>query len=133
MPLQRGLSCLEKRGLRPPERHLQPQRPPGRDVWPTGQAHPGRQRRSSTLKVRGRIISHANSSLGGFCSCQRIFPSQIIQVLLMVIISHLLLEGPFYEEERYERLVPRQEERERKRALKALERLGYAVILEKVA
>ncbi len=29
--------------------------------------------------------------------------------------------------------VPRQEERERKRALKALERLGYAVTLEKVA
>src|SRR5207248_8769880 len=29
---------------------------------------------SSTLKVRGRIISQANSSLGGFCSCQRIFP-----------------------------------------------------------
>ncbi len=88
---------------------------------------------SRTLKVRGGIISQANRYIGGFCSSQRIFPPQIIQVLLMVIISHLLLEGPFYEEERYERLVPRQEERERKRALKALERLGYAVILEKVA
>ena len=52
---------------------------------------------------------------------------------IVVLISHLLLEGPFYEEERYERLVPRQEERERKRALKALERLGSAVTLEKVA
>ena len=88
---------------------------------------------SRTLKVRGGITSQANRYLGGFCSSQRIFPPQIIQVLLMVIISHLLLEGPFYEEERYERLVPRQEERERKRALKALERLGYAVTLEKVA
>ena len=52
---------------------------------------------------------------------------------ILVIIYHLLLEGTLYEEERYDRLVPRQEERERKRALKALERLGYAVTLEKVA
>ena len=52
---------------------------------------------------------------------------------ILVIISHLLLEGTFYEEERYDRLLPRQEERERKRALKALERLGYAVTLDKVA
>jgi transposase len=51
----------------------------------------------------------------------------------VVIIDHLLLEGTVYEEERYDRLVPRQEERERKRALKALERLGYAVTLEQVA
>ena len=36
-------------------------------------------------------------------------------------------------EERYDRLLPRQEERERKRALKVLERLGYAVTLDKVA
>jgi hypothetical protein len=50
-----------------------------------------------------------------------------------VIIYHLLLEGTLYEEERYDRLVPRQEDRERKRAPKALERLGYAVTLEKVA
>jgi hypothetical protein len=53
----RGLSCLAKRGLRPRERHLQPQRPPGRDVWPTGQAHPGRQRRCSSRRAttaRGR-------------------------------------------------------------------------------
>ena len=52
---------------------------------------------------------------------------------ILVIISHLLLEGTFYAEERYDRLLPRQEERERKRALKALERLGYAVTLDKVA
>jgi transposase len=49
------------------------------------------------------------------------------------IIYHLLLEGTLYEEERYDRLLPRQEERERKQALKALERLGYAVPLDKVA
>ena len=52
---------------------------------------------------------------------------------ILVIIYHLLREGTFYEEERYDRLLPRQEERERKRAIKALERLGYAVSLEKVA
>jgi transposase len=52
---------------------------------------------------------------------------------ILVISYHLLLEGTFYEEERYDRLVPRQEERERQRALKALERMGYAVTLEKVA
>jgi hypothetical protein len=38
---------------------------------------------SRTLKVRGGIMSQANSSLGGLCSSQRIFPPQIIQVLLI--------------------------------------------------
>jgi hypothetical protein len=38
---------------------------------------------SGTLKVRGGIISQANRYLGGFCSSQRIFPPQIIQVLLI--------------------------------------------------
>ena len=52
---------------------------------------------------------------------------------ILVIIYHLLLAGTLYEDERYDRLVPRQEERERQRALKALARLGYAVTLEKVA
>jgi hypothetical protein len=33
--------------------------------------------------VRGGIISQANRYLGGFCSSQRIFPPQIIQVLLI--------------------------------------------------
>ena len=52
---------------------------------------------------------------------------------IVVIISHLLLEGALYEEERYDRLFPRQEERDRKRAIKALERLGSVVTLDKVA
>ena len=38
---------------------------------------------------------------------------------IVVIIDPLLLEGTLYEEERYERLFPRQEARERQRALKA--------------
>jgi hypothetical protein len=37
---------------------------------------------SRTLKMRGGTISQANRYLGGFCSSQRIFPPQIIQVLL---------------------------------------------------
>jgi hypothetical protein len=48
---------------------------------------------------------------------------------IVVIIDPLRLEGTLYEEERYECLFPRQEARERQRALKALERLGYAVTL----
>jgi hypothetical protein len=47
---------------------------------------------SRTLKVRGGIISQANRYLGGFCSSQRIFPPQIIQVLLLVL-DQLLFEG----------------------------------------
>jgi len=46
---------------------------------------------------------------------------------MLVSIDHLLLEGTLYEEERYDRLLPKQEERERKRALKARERLGDSV------
>lgn len=52
---------------------------------------------------------------------------------IVVIMDHLFLEGTLYEEERYGRLLPRQEERARKRAIRALERLGYAVTLGKVA
>jgi transposase len=52
---------------------------------------------------------------------------------IVVISYHLLAEGTLYEEERYDRLLPRQEERERTRAIKALERLGYEVTLAKVA
>ena len=37
---------------------------------------------SRTLKVLGGIISQANRYLGDFCSSQRIFPPQIIEVLL---------------------------------------------------
>ena len=39
---------------------------------------------SRTLKVRGGIISQANRYLGSCCSSQRIFPPQIIQVLLFI-------------------------------------------------
>jgi transposase len=50
---------------------------------------------------------------------------------ILVIGYHLLLEGTFYEEARYDHLQARQEERQQKRAVKALERLGYRVTLER--
>jgi hypothetical protein len=51
----------------------------------------------------------------------------------LVIVYHLLLEGTCEEEARYNRLQDRQEERQQKRAVKALERLGYHVTLERMA
>jgi hypothetical protein len=80
-----------------------------------------------TSTVLGRTLRRLEARVGGKKAAGAVAHK------ILVSISHLLLEGPFYEEERYERLVPRQEERERQRALKALERLGYAVTLEKVA
>jgi hypothetical protein len=52
---------------------------------------------------------------------------------ILVMVYHLLAEGTFYDEERYNRLSPRREERQRKRAVKVLEALGYHVTLEPVA
>ena len=52
---------------------------------------------------------------------------------ILVIIDHLLAEGTFDDEGRYERVGPQQEELERKRAIKALERLGYRVSADRVA
>src|SRR4029453_5233049 len=52
---------------------------------------------------------------------------------ILVIVYHLLHEGTLYEEERYDHLQPRQEEQQRKRAVKALERLGYQVALVREA
>ena len=49
------------------------------------------------------------------------------------LIYHLLSDGTFYEEGRYAHVGSQQQERERKRAIKMLERLGYSVTVEKVA
>jgi hypothetical protein len=74
----------------PPHRTPQHRRPPGRPrkhsciLQGPGRGSILRARMSRTLKVRGGIISQANRYLGGFCSSQRIFPPQIIQVLLML-------------------------------------------------
>ena len=80
-----------------------------------------------TSKFLGRTFRRLEARVGGKKAAVAVAHK------ILVIIYHLLLEGTFYEEERYDRLLPRQEERERQRALKALDRLGYAVTLEQVA
>ena len=52
---------------------------------------------------------------------------------MLVIVYHLLPAGTSYEEARYDHRSAKQEVRERKRAIKALERLGYTVTLEQAA
>ena len=51
----------------------------------------------------------------------------------LVLVYHLLAEGTWYDEQRYDHLQPQQEDRQRQRAIKALERLGYHVTVERVA
>ena len=52
---------------------------------------------------------------------------------ILVILSQVLMDGPFYDESRSDRHDAREEAREKKRALAALERLGYHVPLSPVA
>jgi len=52
---------------------------------------------------------------------------------ILVIVYHLLALGTCDEETRYDQWNPRQEARERQRAIKALERLGYTVTVEHAA
>jgi hypothetical protein len=52
---------------------------------------------------------------------------------ILVIVYHLLALGTCYEETRYDQWNPRQEAPERQRAIKALERLGYTVTVERAA
>ena len=52
---------------------------------------------------------------------------------ILVIVYHLLAEGTYYNEQRYDHLQPKQEERWRRHAVKTLERLGYSVVLAKTA
>jgi hypothetical protein len=52
---------------------------------------------------------------------------------ILVIIYHVLMDGTFYDEARYDRQDARQKERDKKRALATLESLGYHVALSPVA
>jgi hypothetical protein len=52
---------------------------------------------------------------------------------ILVIVYHLLAAGTYYEDARYDQWNPRQEARERQRAIKALEHLGYTVTVERAA
>jgi transposase len=51
---------------------------------------------------------------------------------ILVIIYHVRMDGTFYEESRYDRHEAREEERDKKRAIAALERLGSEVALSPV-
>ncbi len=52
---------------------------------------------------------------------------------ILVIVYPLLALGTCDEEARYDQWNPRQEARARQRAIKALERLGYTVTVERAA
>jgi hypothetical protein len=52
---------------------------------------------------------------------------------ILVIVYHLLAAGTCYEATRYDQWNPKQEAREQQRAIKALERLGYTVTVERAA
>jgi hypothetical protein len=52
---------------------------------------------------------------------------------MLVIVYHLLAARTSYEETRYDQWNPRQEARERQRAIKALEHLGSTVTIERAA
>jgi hypothetical protein len=52
---------------------------------------------------------------------------------ILVIVSHLLATGSCYEEARADHWHPQQEARERQRAIRTLERLGYTVIVKRAA
>lgn len=77
-----------------------------------------------TPSFLGRTFRRLEARLGGQKAAMAVAHK------ILVIIYHLLSEGSMYEEARYAHLQPKQEERERKRAIQALERLGYAVTLE---
>lgn len=75
----------------------------------------------------GRTFRRLEARLGGKKAAMAVAHK------ILVIIYHLLAEGTFYDEQRYDHLQPQQEERQRKRAIKALEQLGYHVTVERVA
>ena len=51
---------------------------------------------------------------------------------ILVIVYHLLWQGTYYEEQRYADQRPTQEERDCKRAITALKRLGYDVTVKRI-
>ena len=75
----------------------------------------------------GRTFRRLEARLGGKKAAMAVAHK------ILVLVYHLLAEGTVYDEQRYTHLQPRQEEQWRRRAVKALERLGYQVVLEKVA
>jgi transposase len=81
-------------------------------------------RKTSTFL--GRTFHRLEARLGGKKAAMAVAHK------ILVIVYHLLAEGTLYDEERYNRLSPQQEERQRRRAVQALQALGYRVTLELV-
>ena len=75
----------------------------------------------------GRTFRRLETRLGGKKAAMAVAHK------ILVLVYHLLAEGTVYDEQRYAHVQSRQEEQWRRRAVKALERLGYQVVLEKVA
>ena len=85
---------------------------------------PGRHGRRQ--RVFGRTLRRLDSRLG------RKKAAMAVAHNILVSISHVRMDGTFYEESRYDRHDAREEERDKKRAIAALERLGYEVALSPV-
>jgi transposase len=81
-------------------------------------------RKTSTFL--GRTFRRLEARLGGKKAAMAVAHK------ILVIVYHLLAEGTLYDEERYNRLSPQQEARQRRRAVQALQALGYRVTLELV-
>jgi hypothetical protein len=77
--------------------------------------------RDQTPTFLGRTFRRLEARLGGKKAAMAVAHT------ILVIVYYLLAAGICYDAARYERLQPRQEERQRQRAIKALEQLGYAV------
>ena len=75
----------------------------------------------------GRTFRRVESRLG------RQKAAMAVAHTIVVIISHVLMDGTFSDASRDDRHDAREEEREKQRALAALERLGYTVTLSPVA
>ncbi len=77
-----------------------------------------------------------NGRVNGKVSCCQLWAllfKRINPLFILRFLYHRLTLGTSYEEARYDQYNPRQEARERQRAFKALERLGYTVTLERAA
>jgi transposase len=77
------------------------------------------------------LLGHTGRRLEGCLGGKK--AAMAVAHTILVMGYRLLLEGTCYEEARYDHLQSRQEERQQKRAVKALERLSYRVTLERLA
>jgi len=80
-----------------------------------------------TSTCLGRTLRRLEARLGGKRAAVAVGHKMLVSV------SHLLWQGTSYEAQCYTDQRPKQEERDRKRAITALKRLGYQVILKRAA